>query len=374
MKTYFWLDRNPFLSHLALLPKLAIRLVKSQFAWALVLINGVALITPTIATAEDTHNTVFSVMTRNMDLGSDYEPALAATDFQSFVQGVTTIYNEIVASNIAERAAGIAREIQQTMPTVVSLQEVSLVQRLVWNGTQWSFIDQIDQLAALRTALAQLGLSYSLAIEVAELDVTAPSDNAGHFVRVRDSEAILVRSDLPTNILSASNPQTGHYTHLLSFQTPVGTVIATAGWASIDITAMGSTVRVIDTHLESRSASIAAAQANELLVGPAVTNLAVVVAGDLNSGPGTTTGAYDVIAAAMTDTWSATKPNDSGLTLPLHGEDFFPYETSPDRRIDLIFSRGLRPVTDILIGTDDLTPSGLYPSDHAGVVARVATQ
>jgi hypothetical protein len=259
------------------------------------------------------------------------------------------------------------------MPTVVSLQEVSLVQRLVWTGTQWSLLDQIDQLAALRTALAQLGLSYSLATEVYELDVTAPS-NAGYFVRVRDSEAILVRSDLPASILTVSNPQTGHYTHLLSFQTPVGPVIATAGWASIDITAMGSIVRIIDTHLESRSASIAAAQTNELLIVPAATNLAVVVAGDLNSGPGTTTHAYDVIAAAMTDTWSATKPNDPGLTLPLHGEDFFPYETSPDRRIDLVFTRGLRPVTDILVGTDDLTPSGLYPSDHAGVVARVATQ
>jgi endonuclease/exonuclease/phosphatase family metal-dependent hydrolase len=170
-----------------------------------------------------------------------------------------------------------------------------------------------------------------------------------------------------------SNPQTGHYTHLLSIRTPVGPVTAIAGWASIDITVMGSIVRVIDTHLESRSASIAAAQANELLIVPAATNLAVVVAGDLNSGPGTTTDAYDVIAGAMTDTWSATKPNDPGLTLPLHGEDFFPYETSPDRRIDLIFTRGLRPVTDILIGTDDLTPSGLYPSDHAGVVARLAT-
>jgi endonuclease/exonuclease/phosphatase family metal-dependent hydrolase len=347
MKTYCCSNQNR-LSYLRI----------STAVWALALVSGVVLITPTIATAEDTHNTVFSVMTRNMDLGSDYEPALAATDTLSFVQGVTTIYNEIVASNIAERAAGIAREIQETMPTVVSLQEVSLVQRLVWNGTGWSLLDQIDQLAALRTALAQLGLSYSLATEVYELDVTAPS-SAGYYVRVRDSEAILVRSDLPANILTASNPQTGHYNHLLSFQTPVGPVIAIAGWVSIDITAMGSTVRVIDTHLESRSASIAAAQANELLIGPAVTNLAVVVAGDLNSGPGTTTGAYDLIAAAMTDTWSATKPNDPGLTLPLHGEDFFPYETSPDRRIDLIFTHGLRPVTDILIGTNDLTPSGL---------------
>ena len=68
-------------------------------------------------------------MTRNMDLGSDYAPALTSHDAQSFAQGVTTIYNDIAASNIAERAAGIASEIQETMPSVVSLQEVSLVQR-----------------------------------------------------------------------------------------------------------------------------------------------------------------------------------------------------------------------------------------------------
>jgi hypothetical protein len=363
MKTNYWLDPNRVLAPLCFATPI----------WALVFVSAVVLITPPIATAEDTHNTVFSVMTRNMDLGSNYGPALAAHDAQSFAHGVTTIYNEIVASNIAERAAGIAREIQQTMPTVVSLQGVSLVQRFVWTGTPGPFLDQIDQLAALRTALAQLGLSYSLAIEVHELDVAAPSD-AGYLLRVRDSEAILVRSDLPASILTVSNPQTGRYTHLLSLQTPVVTVTSTAGWASVDITAMDSTVRVIDTHLESRSASIAAAQANELLIGPAVTNLAVVVAGDLNSGPGTTADAYGVIAAAMTDTWSTTKPNDPGLTFPLHGEDFFPYETSPDRRIDLIFSRGLRPITDTLIGTNDFTPSGLYPSDHVGVVARLATQ
>ena len=207
MKANCWFNQNRLSSHLRI----------ATAVWTLALVSGVVLITPTTATAEDTHNTVFSVMTRNMDLGSDYGPALAAHDPQSFFHGVTTIYNEIVASNIAERAAGIAREIQETMPTVVSLQEVSLVQRFVWTGTPGPFIDQIDQLAALRTALAQLGLSYSLALEVDELDIAAPSD-AGYLLRIRDSEAILVRSDLPASILAVSNPQIGHYTHLLSFQ------------------------------------------------------------------------------------------------------------------------------------------------------------
>jgi hypothetical protein len=222
MKTYHLFDQDRSLLHLTLLRRLAMRFAKSRFA--LLFISAVLPMIATMATAE-AHNTVFSVMTRNMDLGSDYAPALAATDAASFSQGVATIYNEVAASNIVERAAGIAREIQQTMPTVVSLQEVSLVQRFVWTGTQWSFLDQIDQLAALQTALDQLGLSYSLAVEVNEFDVAAPS-NAGYLLRVRDGEAILVRSDLPANILTMSNPQTGHYTHLEACEAECGSVAA----------------------------------------------------------------------------------------------------------------------------------------------------
>jgi hypothetical protein len=48
------------------------------------------------------------------------------------------------------------------------------------------------------------------------------------------------------------------------------------------------------------------------------------------------------------------------------------YQTTPDQRIDVIFERSMRPVTDVMVGTSDLTPSGLYPSDHVGVVARLA--
>jgi endonuclease/exonuclease/phosphatase family metal-dependent hydrolase len=307
-----------------------------------------------------------TVMTRNMDLGSDYAPVFVATDGPSFAQGVTTIYNEVLASNIPERAAGIAKEIAQTMPTAVSLQEVSLVQQLTPTPAGLVVDNQIDQLAELQRALQSLGAHYAVASRVDEFDVTAPSD-AGYLVRVRDGEAVLVRSDLP-RIITSSNPQSGHFTNPLTLQTPVGAIPALRGWASVDVTTSGSTVRVIATHLEL-SADVATAEAGELLAGPANTRLPVVLAGDLNSGPGTTTGAYDAVAAAMTDTWTATRPGDDGYTLALHGEDYFAYATTPTSRIDLIFVRGLQPVLDIRIGTNDLTPSGLYPSDHAGVVA-----
>lgn len=312
-----------------------------------------------------------SVMTRNLDLGSDYGPALAATDATSFAHGVTLIYNEIAASNIPERAAGIAAEIGQTMPQVVSLQEVSLVQRLAPTTTGLALIDQIDQLGVLRAALASLGLHYAVATAVSEFDVTAPSD-AGYYLRVRDGEAILVRSDLPAGGFSVANPLTGHFTTLLPLPTPVGMITALRGWASVEVTEGGVTIRVIDTHLEALYPPVAAAQASEILTGPANTSLPVVVAGDLNSGPGTDLSAYTALAGSLTDTWPVTRPNTAGPTCCLHGEDSFPYASTASERIDLVLSRGLLPITDVLVGTTDLTPSGLYPSDHAGVLARLA--
>jgi hypothetical protein len=56
----------------------------------------------------------------------------------------------------------------------------------------------------------------------------------------------------------------------------------------------------------------------------------------------------------------------------VHGEDPYIQSTPPTERIDLVFGGGrVDAVNAHRIGTDDLTPSGLWPSDHAGVVATV---
>jgi hypothetical protein len=336
-------------------------------------IGGLVVVRAGTASA-DAHGPAapLAVMTRNMDLGSDLGPVLAATDAPSFLHGVTVVYDEIVASGIPERADGIAAEIGQTMPHVVSLQEVSLIQRLVPTETGLIVTNELDQLGELRAALARRGLAYDVAVDAHEFDVTAPSDT-GAYVRLLDQNVILTRADLPAAQFSTANATSGRFSHLVMLPSPVGSIESTRGWASVDVTWLGRTARVIGTHLEEEAFSpMSALQAAELLAGPADTSLPVIVAADINSGPGTYMGAYTTLAAALTDSWTATKPNDAGLTWALHGEDGLPEQTAPDRRIDVVFSRGLKPVTDIRIGTADLTPSGRYPSDHAGVVARLA--
>jgi hypothetical protein len=65
-------------------------------------------------------------MTQNMDEGTDFGLLASATTPAQFVAAVTATYQEVQASNIPERAAGVAAEIAVARPTLVALQEVSL--------------------------------------------------------------------------------------------------------------------------------------------------------------------------------------------------------------------------------------------------------
>ncbi len=66
-------------------------------------------------------------------------------------------------------------------------------------------------------------------------------------------------------------------------------------------------------------------------------------------------------------------PNDPGYTCCQNANLLNPTSLL-NERLDLILFRGPFAVSDVvLVGDDpaDKTPSGLWPSDHAGVVARL---
>jgi hypothetical protein len=63
---------------------------------------------------------VLVVMTRNMDAGSDFGFVTSATTPLGLIIGVTETYQEVVQSNIPERAQGIAAEIQARQPDLVA--------------------------------------------------------------------------------------------------------------------------------------------------------------------------------------------------------------------------------------------------------------
>jgi endonuclease/exonuclease/phosphatase family metal-dependent hydrolase len=141
----------------------------------------------------------------------------------------------------------------------------------------------------------------------------------------------------------------------------------------------GRTFRFFTTHLEAYSEVVRNLQAAELAAMVEASPYPVVLTGDINSRPTCThvnTVAYDtLVGTGLVEVWPAVHRKDpcGGFT---SGQESL---TSPvstlDHRIDDIF---FDPTVMDAIQADvigdrerDRTPSGLWPSDHAGSVATL---
>ena len=137
----------------------------------------------------------------------------------------------------------------------------------------------------------------------------------------------------------------------------------------------GRKFRFATTHLEADSAGVRSLQAIDMIAGGGSTDLPLVFVGDFNV---TATNASDTtygqfLAAGFVDAWTRKRPLDPGLTC-CQAPNLLNPASLFDRRIDLVLFRGAFQVEDIrLVGekVSDKTPSGLWPSDHAGVVATL---
>ena len=67
------------------------------------------------------------LITQNMDEGTDFIELAGAHTPPQFVAAVTAIYNNILATKPAERAAAMAREFARQRPDVIALQEASVL-------------------------------------------------------------------------------------------------------------------------------------------------------------------------------------------------------------------------------------------------------
>ncbi|MCW2673594.1 MAG: Endonuclease/exonuclease/phosphatase, partial [Frankiales bacterium] len=78
---------------------------------------------PVAASAGD-HTTV-TVMTRNLYLGSDLTPALAAPSAGAFLGAVAQIWGNVLSTSFPTRAGALADEVGATHPDLIGLEEVS---------------------------------------------------------------------------------------------------------------------------------------------------------------------------------------------------------------------------------------------------------
>ena len=333
------------------------------------------------ARADGNRDRVLTVMTQNMDNGTDFGPIFAAQSPAQLLIAVAVTYAEVQASRIPERAAAVAKEIEAANPDLVGLQEVYTYYIGPIGGPAVTVT--YDALQSLLDALAQRGLHYAPIAVLTNLDAEVPAFDPGSGlffdVRATDHDVVLARTDLPVSQLKLSDVQVQHFSTNAIFSSPLlGTLAILRGWISVDGKKRGKPFRFVTTHLDSISAAVQAAQATELVAGPGDTALPLIMAGDFNSDAQSSdpaqNAAYRVLVdAALGDVWSAIHPGDPGFTWPLHGEDPYTPVATPFQRIDLVLADGaLHPVTVRLVGngTSDLSPSGLWPSDHAGLVAE----
>jgi len=312
------------------------------------------------------------VVTQNMYVGSSFG-ALGAAQTQDQLRAVVAaIYNNILASRPAERAAAMAREIARHRPDLVALQEAAML-RTGTGGPATTV--RADLLQSLLDELAGLGQRYRAVAIVPGLDAQVPSA-LGFDVRLTLQDAILVRA--ASDELQVSNLQIEQFGIKLSVPTPLGPFTDPRGWTAIDVKMRGHRFRFVTTHLDSIVPAIRVAQAKELLLTAANTSLPVVMAGDFNIATDTSLDpsfpAYQaIINAGFTDAWQSKRAPDPGFTAH-QAENLLNPTSLLNHRIDLVLFRGGFGVADIsLIGDQpaDRTSSGLWPSDHAGVAATL---
>ncbi len=332
----------------------------------------------------DSDSFTVKTMTRNMDAGTDLNLVTAATTGHDFVLGVMQTVVEVDASNIPARAIRLAGEIAAEQPDLVALQEAT-----IWDITDAGGNRRYDQIDLLRTALQELGLNYSVAAQqpLTHIPVDLNPFGVPLAVEFTDQNAILIRSDVPPGHLNILGSETHVYANRLPLQLPTGEEVdVLQGWMAVDVKVRGVRFKFANTHLLSPvplpdlfafTAYIQSLQAQELIVGLEGSELPVILAGDFNSdastpqhGPDKTSSASDISAADYVDAWRYVHPSDSGYTWPLFLEDQL-VGADPSlfaERIDLLFSRGPKPLS---IERTGFTPdqSGLFSSDHAGVIA-----
>lgn len=322
---------------------------------------------------------VVTLMTQNVYHGVDAElNDVAAGGFADLLANVAAVYQGYLERDFPSRAEAFADQIELVRPDLIALQEAILVRTQAppdGPATPATTV-ALDYVELLLDALAARGLQYEVVVQLPNFDVELPSA-LGFDVRHTDRSAILARADLKTSEFRLSNAQAGNFATNCTLPTGIGAITFLRGWASVDVKIRGKSFRFISTHLDFAclqfTTAIQQAQAAELLGGPAATTLPVVLAGDFNSAADGSGASYnDLTAAGFSD--AASEAGIGDLPTCCQDPDLLNAVSTLDTRIDLVLFRGGFSVIDAEVLGDeppDRTPSGLWPSDHAGVAAAL---
>lgn len=342
------------------------------------------------------------VMTQNLYVGADLLRVVSVGSPEQIPIAVAETLQIIQQTNFPERALAIAEEIKRVKPDLIGLQEVTLLRTQFpgdfLQGNPVAAEDVLyDYLSILLAALRKQGLRYEVAAIVQNADVEVPAfagtDEYGNpvfmDVRLTDHDVILAQKSIKTKNSVAQNFQ-------FNLQIPIDSFFIdfTRGYTMVDAKVRGQWYRVANTHLELPGPDglslIQAIQAQELIGVLSLSDLPVVLLGDFNSSPEDPVDPYtgavppymQLVASDFADVWLHRfgKPSP-GYTCCQ--DELLDNETSLlNMRIDHLFVRAADGDPKVLQGAfvlantigdkvGDKTPSGLWPSDHAGVWGRI---
>jgi endonuclease/exonuclease/phosphatase family metal-dependent hydrolase len=358
--------------------------------------------------AADTPRTL-TVMTRNVYLGGDINRPIRAALNRTGQDGVLALGHAnhelretVDRTDFATRGKLLAQEIAAARPDLVGLQEVALWRhgpiQLNQIGRLDATVVDYDFLAILLADLAARGVRYEIVHVQQESDVEAPAFTGNPFaatagsardVRLTDRDVILVRSDAGIRIEGTGG---ANYSQRLEVRLGDTTFGFIRGYAWADVAVGSAKIRFVTTHLESQSAQLARAQAEELLNGAAGdTGLSTVIVCDCNSNPASPAArsalpigsgaAYRLLTDGhgFTDLWLQ-QPGRAGPGNTAWLSELVNNEAARfNRRIDLVLAKSVPPVQIVAsraeVTGDELSDrdpaSKLWPSDHAGVVVQL---
>jgi hypothetical protein len=366
------------------------------------LLAGLLMLATAIAPAADANARrsapQVTVMTRNLFLGADLAPAIGATSIPQAIDGAGVIWNEFQRTRFPDRARPLAREIKRSKADLVGLQEVALWRRQtpsdggappispIPGATAATQIEQ-DFLAILRRELRRAKAKYRVVVVQEEFDAELPVDadasdatgtgplaalGADFDARLTMRDVILVRrgSKVRVGRTRRGNFETRYEPNVGGIVIPVD-----RGWVSVEARLKGKRFRFVNTHLEAfGDPTIREAQAKELTTGPLDTRRQVILVGDLNSGvarhneperPGD-----DLAFRAL----AGFGFKDNGAVQSCCYDNLFDPAALFDHTVDHVLTKpGLRTRRAFVTGNNrgQRTASGLWPSDHGGVVSRL---
>ena len=309
-----------------------------------------------------------TVATYNVYLGADLALLFEATTVDELEERAALVTEQLAATDFAQRARAIAQILVREGVDVVGLQELSRwgSAPILPDGSLGADEPLVEFLPLLLAACETEGAAYD--VHAVNESFAGGLPVGDRWMSILGANAVLVRRGGPFTV---STERTGTFEAALEMPTGIDGVTfpILRSWGAVDGTAAGRPLQFVVTHTEAYDAVPRDAQRDELLAAIDDPGCPVVVVGDFNARP-------DAVGmpAPYVDAWTAAGNDSAGGFTCGPGPVLDNPVSKLDERIDYVFVRDADVRECRVVGDqpeDRTRPGGLWPSDHAGVVARL---